>query len=96
MKILETVEGFCIYLKVIPNASKNEICGVYNNDLIKVKIAKAPESGKANKECEKVFAKFLGLRKKDVSIVSGHTSTLKTLQIQGLTESQIKMILSKI
>lgn len=94
MKITKCEEGICIYLKVVPNSSKNEICGIYNKDFIKVKITKAPESGKANKECEKFFANYLGIRKKDVSVVAGHTTTLKTLLLAGVSSQQISKLIS--
>lgn len=94
MKINESSQGIEIFLKVVPNSSKNEICGIYNEQLLKVKIAKAPEDGKANKECEKFFAKLLGIRKKDVSVVAGHTSVLKTLLLVGVTKEDISRLLS--
>ena len=43
----QTKDGFLLNLKILPNASKNEI--IISEDGIKVKITAQPVDGKANK-----------------------------------------------
>jgi uncharacterized protein (TIGR00251 family) len=65
-------------VKVIPGSSKTEITGLHDGRL-RIKIAAAPEDGKAN-ECLAAFlAKLLGCRKKEIAIKSGEKSPRKTL-----------------
>jgi uncharacterized protein (TIGR00251 family) len=64
-------------IKVTPGASKNEILDVREGRL-RVKIAAAPEDGKANAELVSFLAKTLGIAKKDVTIIHGEKSRLKT------------------
>jgi uncharacterized protein (TIGR00251 family) len=65
-------------VKVTPGASKNEILDVREGRL-RVKIAAAPEDGKANAELVSFLAKTLGIAKKDVTVQSGEKSRLKTV-----------------
>ncbi|MDR2192913.1 MAG: DUF167 domain-containing protein [Treponema sp.] len=67
-------------IKAVPAASKTEIADVQGNRL-RVKIAAAPEKGKANAELCAFLAKSLSCAKKDVVIKTGETSRLKTVML---------------
>jgi uncharacterized protein (TIGR00251 family) len=70
-------------VKVVPGASKTELAGIYDGRL-RIKIAAAPEDGKAN-ECLAAFlSKLLGCRKKEITITSGERSHRKTLSLPAL------------
>jgi uncharacterized protein (TIGR00251 family) len=75
-------------VRVIPNASKNEILGL-TDGVWRVKIAAPPDKGKANKELIEFFSKRLGLKKDKVSILKGHTSHSKLIAIEGKTQQEI-------
>jgi uncharacterized protein (TIGR00251 family) len=64
-------------LKVTPGASKNEILDMREGRL-RVKIAAAPEDGKANAELVSFLARTLGIARKDITIIRGEKSRLKT------------------
>jgi uncharacterized protein (TIGR00251 family) len=68
-------------IKVTPGASKNAILDVRESRL-RIKIAAAPEDGKANTELVSFLAKTLAIAKKDVSIIIGEKSRLKTVVIR--------------
>ena len=53
-------------------------------DALKVKLTSAPVEGKANKELVALLAKELGLKKRDVEIVSGETSKNKVVKLVGV------------
>jgi uncharacterized protein (TIGR00251 family) len=69
-------------IKVSPGASKNEILDVREGRL-RVKIAAAPEDGKANAALVSFLAETLGLAKKEISIIRGEKSRLKTAAIKN-------------
>ena len=48
---------------------------------LKVKIAAAPERGKANAELRAVLAKAYNVRVSDVEILAGETSPLKRVRV---------------
>ncbi len=67
-------------VKVVPGASKSEIAGIQSKRL-RIRIAAAPEDGKANAELIAFFAKTLACPKKEITLMSGDKSRLKTLAI---------------
>ncbi len=77
-----------LQLKIIPNSSRSMIVG-WMDHLLKIKVTAQPEKGKANKEVVTLVAKCLGLPKKDVSIVAGKTSQLKTIQINNMKHDEV-------
>ncbi len=72
-------------LKVIvtPNAKTNEIVG-FQEDALKIKLHATPEKGKANEKLIEFLAKKLKIPKSHIKILSGHTSRLKKIEIQGI------------
>ena len=71
-----------LQLKVIPKASKDRVVG-WIGDRLKVQVTAAPERGNANDAVVKVLAAALGISRSNVRIVSGETSPLKTVEIDG-------------
>ena len=67
-------------IKVVAGASKNEIVGRYG-DALKIKIAAAPEKGKANEELTRFLAKEFKLPSRNIRIIKGMSSPLKTIEI---------------
>ena len=67
-------------VKVVPGASRSRIAGRYG-DGIKVQVAAAPERGKANEAVIELLAEAFGLRRNQITIVSGHTQPRKIVQI---------------
>jgi uncharacterized protein (TIGR00251 family) len=64
-------------IKVTPGASKNEILDTREGRL-RVKIAAAPEHGKANAALIAFLAETLDIARKDITIIRGEKSRLKT------------------
>ncbi len=71
-------------VKVIPKSSKTEFVGYLPDGAWKIKIAAAPEKGKANKELCAFLADRLGVPQSRVRIVSGETSHRKHIRVDGL------------
>jgi uncharacterized protein (TIGR00251 family) len=65
-------------IKAVPGASRTELAGIKDGRL-RVRIAAAPEDGKANAELIAFFAKLLNCPKKDLRLERGEKSRLKTL-----------------
>jgi uncharacterized protein (TIGR00251 family) len=71
-----------IRVKVIPRSPRSEIGEPLADGTLKVRIAAAPEKGKANEELIRVLAEHYGVRSSAIEIVSGHTSALKLVRIR--------------
>lgn len=78
-----------VNIKAVPGASKNECAGIKDNRL-KIRIAAAPEDGKANAELSNWFAKNLGCAKRDIRLISGEKSRVKILAIPPEYEEQLR------
>jgi len=76
------VDGDTIRLeiKAIPGASKTELAGIKDSRL-RIRLATAPEDGKANAEMLNFLSKTLGCSKRDLWIISGEKSRLKAVAI---------------
>ncbi|WP_304221664.1 DUF167 domain-containing protein [Gracilinema caldarium] len=67
-------------IKAVPGASKTEIAGIAENRL-RIRIAAAPEDGKANAELIAFLAKKTGMAKRDIRLVLGEKNRLKTVEL---------------
>ena len=77
-----------IKVKLLPRSSRNLVVGK-EEGLYKIKVTAPPVDGKANKALVRLLAKKLSIPAKKIGILSGHTSRLKTIQIQGLSTKAI-------
>jgi uncharacterized protein (TIGR00251 family) len=77
-----------LLLKVSPNASRNEITGL-SGGVLQVKIAAAPEAGKANRELIAILSRTLKIKKSAISIIRGETSRHKAVSIEGMSREDI-------
>ena len=78
-----------ITVKVVPNSSRNSIEGELDG-MLKVKIVSVPEKGKANKTLTEFLAKKLGIKAKDIDILSGTTNAIKKVQIRNISIEDFK------
>ena len=70
-----------IRVKVIPKSSKTELAGYMPDGTWKVKLAVAPEKGKANRALVEFLAGRFGVAKSRIRIVSGETSQWKRIHV---------------
>jgi len=69
-------------VKVVPGSSRTVIAGIWNG-MLKVKVSAPPEKGKANEALTLFLAEKLGIKPRDITIVSGQTNPVKHLEIAG-------------
>jgi uncharacterized protein len=75
-------------VKVVPGSSRTAMAGTWNG-MLKVKLAASPEKGKANKALLEFIAAKLGLKARDVAIVSGETNPVKHIELPGTIEESV-------
>ena len=82
---IREVDGALIFpVKVVSASSTTRFSGLYDR-MIKVKVSAAPEKGKANTSLVKFLAGRLGVKKSDMTIVSGHATALKQIRVTGIS-----------
>ena len=80
-------------LRVSPGAARSAVVGRHGAGW-KVRVAAAPENGKANDAVVHLLVDTLGVASRDVEIVSGHRSRDKIVALTGLEPDEIERRLS--
>jgi|HubBroStandDraft_3_1064219.scaffolds.fasta_scaffold1193129_2 uncharacterized protein (TIGR00251 family) len=78
-----------ITLKIRAGARRTEFAGKVG-DVWKLKVGAPPVDGKANEALTKFLAKLAGRPVSAVRIVSGFTSAMKTLEIDGVDSQALE------
>jgi uncharacterized protein (TIGR00251 family) len=86
------VNRILLDIKAVPGASKTEIAGIKDGRL-RIRIAAAPEDGKANNELCAFLAKILGCAKRDVTLEAGEKSRLKTVSVPAGCKEKLDAVL---
>lgn len=86
--IQESAGGVTFTAKVVPGSSRTAVAGVLA-DMVKVRVAAAPEKGKANQCLVAFLANQLGVKKNAVEIVSGQTQPVKQVRVAGISAAEL-------
>ena len=92
VSIKETGDGIILQVHVVPRSAKSEIAGV-QGDALKLRITAPPGEGQANAECVRFLSDILGIKKKQVRILSGSKSKKKTVAIEGTRRKDIEALI---
>jgi hypothetical protein len=83
IKIIRGPNGAVFYVKAIPSSSRTSLEGVHNG-MLKIKLAAAPEKGKANEALVEFLSEKLGIKKKFIRITAGLTSKVKQITAEQM------------
>ena len=82
-----STEGISVALRVTPRGARDDIDGVETlangRTVVKVRVRAIAEGGEANRAVTELLAKALGVPKGKVRILSGTTSRLKQIAVDG-------------
>jgi hypothetical protein len=78
-----------IHVKAVPRAKRDEIVG-WLDGALKIRVAAAPQDGRANAALETLLASSLGLRKSAVRVAAGYGSTRKRVEIDGIDRAELE------
>ena len=81
-------EGTLLPVRAQPGARRNEIRGEHNG-MLKVSVTQAAEKGKANKVLIAVLSKELSLRKSQIELISGATSSQKRFLVREVAPADL-------
>jgi uncharacterized protein len=88
-------EGVILPVRAQPGARRNEIRGEQAG-MLKVCVTQIAEKGKANKAIIEFLAKALEVRKSQIALLSGETSSQKKFLIRGTSLEELRTILNPI
>jgi len=83
-----------ITVKVQPRAKMTRVAGRLEQ-AYRLQLAAPPVDGKANEECIAFFAELAGVAKSRVRIMSGLTSRMKVVEIDGIGQEEMERRLGK-
>jgi hypothetical protein len=81
--------GCTLSLKVIPNASRDEVAG-WLGAILKVKVQAPALDGRANAALAEFLADQLGLPRRAVVLLRGDKSRQKVVRVDGLTQAEVQ------
>lgn len=82
-----------LHVRVTPRASRNR---VEPGNPLQIYVTAPPLDGEANCAVTEVLSKFLGVARSRLTIVKGTRSRLKTVEVQGLSETELAKKLASI
>lgn len=85
--IRDTELGVVFTAKITPKAKKNAI-GCWMEDTLKISVKAPPDQGKANDELMRFLAQVLGVTIHKITLLTGSTSRLKTIRIDGMQKDE--------
>lgn len=74
-------------VRIVPRASRDVVVGMRSGVLL-VRVTAPPVDGAANEALIRVLARRLRLAQGALRIVSGRTSKLKVVEIEGIAEAE--------
>jgi hypothetical protein len=83
-----------VQLRVSPGARRARVVGPHGAAW-KVRVAPAPEDGRANDAVVALLAETLALPRASIAIVSGHSSRDKTVALAGIDPEQTERLLAE-
>ena len=82
-----STEGISVALRVTPRGGRDDIDGVERlangKSVVKVRVRAIAEGGEANRAVTDLLAKALGVPKRNVRLLTGVTSRLKQVAVDG-------------
>jgi uncharacterized protein len=81
-------------IRVSPRAARTELAGRHG-DTWKVRVAAAPERGRANEAVVALLAEQLELPRPSLSVVAGGTSPDKVVELRGLAPDEAERRLER-
>jgi uncharacterized protein len=82
-----STQGISVALRVTPRGGRDDLDGVETladgRTVVKVRVRAIAESGEANRAVTELLARALGVSKREVRLLSGTTSRLKQIAVDG-------------
>ncbi|HUX05719.1 MAG TPA: DUF167 domain-containing protein [Acidobacteriota bacterium] len=84
-------EGVVLRLRVVPRASRSKL--LVEEAGLRLRLAAPPVEGAANTELVRYLAKFFGMPKSAVTLVSGERSKSKRVLLAGASPDEVQRLL---
>ena len=89
-EITDAKRGVAFAVKVITRAQSNEIVGVQDDNILKIRLTASPADGQANAALIKFLAQHLGVAENQIEIVAGTDKSDKMISVSGLSTAEVE------
>ena len=92
-------DGVRLFVHLTPKASKDVVGAVFESPdgvVLKVRVRALPDKGKANQAVIKLLAKWLGMPKSSLELLSGSRSRQKSIKIFGKNTEIIQVLETRV
>ena len=80
-----------LQIHVLPNAKREGWAGMWNDTHYKIALRAPAVDGKANEALINFLSNFFHLPKRAITLISGQTNRAKIIEIEGLTEQELRI-----
>jgi len=87
-------DAVVLHVHVQPGAGRSSVVGRHGTAL-KMRVAAAPEGGRANEACADLLAETFGLKRAQVELVGGQSSRAKQFKLTGLDHEAFRTQLER-
>jgi uncharacterized protein (TIGR00251 family) len=92
LEISESEGAVLLRVKIVPGASRIKFLGEWQGRA-RIAVAAPPEKGKANQAVVEFFSGLLDINRRQITVITGHTSPLKTIRIEGVAAAAVQAAL---
>lgn len=89
LRIEQNGNDVLLWIKAVPGASRDQIAGVLG-DRLKIRVAAAPEAGRANVAICALLARALDIKPGRVSVENGTQNPEKILRITDTSDDSVR------
>ena len=92
--LIKTSKGYKLFVRLTPKSSQDKVGDIImdgEQNYIKIYVRALPEDNKANQALINLLSKTLKVPKSHIDIITGHTSRLKVLEIQGEIKNNLAL-----
>jgi hypothetical protein len=94
LEIRQRAGGAVLAVKAVPGSSRDRLAGVLG-EALKVTTAAAAEKGRANQAILRLLARAVGVDRRSVTLLSGHTAARKEVLFEGLSAEDLRSALER-
>jgi len=92
LKLSSLARSVRFQVKIRPRASRDKVVGEWNG-MVKLRLSAPPVEGRANAACCKFLARCLKVPLQSVKILAGERTSIKLVEITGVTPEQVRALL---
>jgi uncharacterized protein (TIGR00251 family) len=95
LDVRERGDSVRLAVRVQPRAARSAVTGVRDGALL-VRVAAPPVDGAANEALVRLLAGWLGVARRDVSIVGGAASRSKLVDVRGVSVEAVRSLVTEV